>query len=121
MDNHTVNIHFAKTHLSRLIEQVSEGESVVIANAGRPVARLVAYQADSRPVAAPGSLVGLGFTIGPDFDEPLDHLYNDSIDLGAVEALRVAEPVPMRRTGAEEAGARSGAPPGDPSAQADGA
>ncbi|MEQ1692050.1 MAG: type II toxin-antitoxin system prevent-host-death family antitoxin [Gemmatimonas sp.] len=121
MDNHTVNIHYAKTHLSRLIEQVAAGESVVIANAGRPVARLVAYQADSRPVAAPGSLVGRGFTIGPDFDEPLDHLYADFIDLGAVEALRVAEPAPMRGMGAEESGTRSGAAPADPSAQADGA
>ena len=121
MDNHTVNIHYAKTHLSRLIEQVAAGESVVIANAGRPVARLVAYQADSRPVAAPGSLVGRGFTIGPDFDEPLDHLYDDFIGLGPVKALRVAESAPMRGTGAEETVARSGAAPVDPSAQADGA
>jgi prevent-host-death family protein len=37
----TVNIHEAKTHLSRLVAEVSEGEEVVIAKAGRPVARLV--------------------------------------------------------------------------------
>ncbi len=37
----TVNIHAAKTHLSRLIDEVAEAEEVVIANAGRPVARLV--------------------------------------------------------------------------------
>lgn len=37
----TLNIHAAKTHLSRLIEEVAEGEEVVIAKAGRPVARLV--------------------------------------------------------------------------------
>ena len=36
-----VNIHEAKTHLSRLIERVEAGEEVVIARAGRPVARLV--------------------------------------------------------------------------------
>lgn len=36
-----LNIHAAKTHLSRLIEGVAEGEEVVIAKAGRPVARLV--------------------------------------------------------------------------------
>ncbi len=37
----TLNIHAAKTHLSRLIEEIAEGEEVVIAKAGRPVARLV--------------------------------------------------------------------------------
>ena len=36
-----VNIHEAKTHLSRLIERVEAGEEIVIARAGRPVARLV--------------------------------------------------------------------------------
>ena len=37
----TVNVHAAKTHLSRLLERVAAGEEVVIARAGRPVARLV--------------------------------------------------------------------------------
>ena len=37
----TVNIHEAKTHLSRLLERVAEGEEVTIAKAGKPVARLV--------------------------------------------------------------------------------
>jgi prevent-host-death family protein len=36
----TVNIHEAKTHLSRILERVAHGESIVIARAGRPVARL---------------------------------------------------------------------------------
>ncbi len=39
----SVNIHDAKTHLSRLVERVEAGEEVVIARAGRPVARLVPY------------------------------------------------------------------------------
>jgi prevent-host-death family protein len=39
----TVNIHEAKTHLSRLIEAVERGEEVVIARAGKPVATLTAY------------------------------------------------------------------------------
>jgi prevent-host-death family protein len=38
-----VNVHEAKTHLSRLLDRVSRGEDVVIAKAGRPVARLVPY------------------------------------------------------------------------------
>lgn len=49
MADATVNIHEAKTHLSRLVERVEGGEEVVIARAGRPVARLIAY----RPRAAP--------------------------------------------------------------------
>lgn len=39
-----VNIHEAKTHLSRLLEQVAAGERIVIAKAGRPVADLVAHR-----------------------------------------------------------------------------
>ncbi|MBM3270871.1 MAG: type II toxin-antitoxin system Phd/YefM family antitoxin [Candidatus Sericytochromatia bacterium] len=39
-----VNIHEAKTHLSKLLEQVEAGEEVIIARAGKPVARLVMYQ-----------------------------------------------------------------------------
>ena len=39
-----LNIHAAKTHLSRLIEGLGEGEEVVIAKAGRPVARLVPFE-----------------------------------------------------------------------------
>jgi prevent-host-death family protein len=39
-----VNIHAAKTHLSRLVERAEQGEQTVIARAGRPVARLVPYR-----------------------------------------------------------------------------
>ncbi len=37
----TVNIHEAKTHLSRLLERAAKGESIVIAKAGKPMARLM--------------------------------------------------------------------------------
>ena len=120
MTTTTVNIHYAKTHLSRLIEQVAAGELVVIANAGRPVALLVPYQAAQRRVAAPGSLVGRGFSIRPDFDEPLDHLYDALSDPVAGGGLRVAEPAP-ESIGAESLDAPAGTLPVDPSAQADGA
>ena len=40
----TVNVHEAKTHLSRLLAQVEAGEDVVIARGGKPVARLVQFQ-----------------------------------------------------------------------------
>lgn len=64
-----VNIHAAKTHLSRLLDEVAAGEEVVIARSGRPVARLVPIVL---PAAGrrPGSLKGR-IRIGRDFDAPL--------------------------------------------------
>ena len=44
----TVNIHHAKTHLSRLVEEVARGREFVIARAGRPVARLVPLSSTGR-------------------------------------------------------------------------
>ena len=44
-----VNIHEAKTHLSRLVERVEAGEEITLARAGRPVARLVPYIAGRKP------------------------------------------------------------------------
>lgn len=41
---HTVNIHEAKTQLSRFVDQAAAGEEVIIARAGKPIARLVALQ-----------------------------------------------------------------------------
>lgn len=41
----TVNIHEAKTHLSRLLQRVANGEEIVIAKAGEPVAKLIPWQA----------------------------------------------------------------------------
>ncbi len=64
-----VNIHEAKTQFSKLIERVQQGEEIIIAKAGRPVARLVpAKQGVKRRV--PGSARGR-VTIAPDFDAPL--------------------------------------------------
>ena len=81
----TVNIHEAKTTLSRLIAEVENGEEIVIARAGKPVARLVAEKkkatakkgtADKEKKARrysdrrPGQMKGR-IWIGPDFDDPL--------------------------------------------------
>ena len=41
----TINVHAAKTHLSRLVEDAASGEEIVIAKAGKPVARLTALEA----------------------------------------------------------------------------
>jgi prevent-host-death family protein len=62
-----VNVHQAKTELSRLLEAVESGEEVVIARAGVPVARLVAVRTDER---RPGRLSEV-LRIGADFDAPL--------------------------------------------------
>lgn len=62
-----MNIHEAKTHLSRLLERVSAGEEIVIAKAGRPVARLVPYAEEDEP-RAPGGWEGRVW-IADDFDE----------------------------------------------------
>jgi len=64
-----VNIHEAKTHLSRLLQKVAEGEEVTIARAGVPVAKLV-------PVEVKKNVRPLGFARGEiwvadDFDAPL--------------------------------------------------
>ncbi|HMQ67069.1 MAG TPA: type II toxin-antitoxin system prevent-host-death family antitoxin [Arachnia sp.] len=63
----TVNVHEAKTHLSRLLEAVVAGESVVIAKAGRPIARLVRVEAEA-PARRIGFLAGLG-SVPEDFDD----------------------------------------------------
>jgi prevent-host-death family protein len=65
----TVNVHEAKTHLSRLLEEVEAGEDVVIARAGRPVARLTALK-PARPQRRLGALIGV-YTVPDDWDAPL--------------------------------------------------
>ena len=64
----TLNIHAAKTHFSRLIEEVEDGEEVVIAKAGTPVARLVPFKKTTRRKL--GVLAGR-LTVPDDFDAPL--------------------------------------------------
>ncbi len=63
-----VGIHEAKTHLSRLLRRVAAGEEVVIARAGRPIARLVPVR-ETRPREL-GRDRGV-FSVPDDFDEPL--------------------------------------------------
>ena len=63
-----VNVHDAKTHLSRLLERVEHGERIVIARAGRPVAVLIPLEAEVRQRRIPGREP---IVIAPDFDEPL--------------------------------------------------
>lgn len=65
----SINVHEAKTHFSRLLERVNRGEEIVIAKAGKPVARIVPY--DARPSKrTPGSAKGK-IQIQRNFEDPL--------------------------------------------------
>ncbi|HDL86114.1 MAG TPA: type II toxin-antitoxin system Phd/YefM family antitoxin [Candidatus Acetothermia bacterium] len=64
-----VNIHEAKTQLSKLLARVREGEEIIIAKAGKPIARLVPV-VDRPSRRLPGSAKGK-VTIASDFDAPL--------------------------------------------------
>ena len=65
----TINIHEAKTHLSRLVEEAAAGAEIVIAKNGKPLVRLVALAALQKP-RKPGALKGR-IRIGKNFDAPL--------------------------------------------------
>jgi prevent-host-death family protein len=64
-----VNIYEAKTQLSKLVDLASSGTDVVIARAGKPVARLTSLKEEKRPLVY-GLLEGEGW-IADDFDDPL--------------------------------------------------
>ena len=71
-----INIHQAKTNLSRLIEKTLAGEDVIIAKAGKPVAKLVTYKEKVKP-RKPGLLKGK-IWISDDFndeDEEINKLF----------------------------------------------
>jgi prevent-host-death family protein len=63
-----VNLHVAKTHLSRLVDEAASGREIVIAKAGKPMVRLVAVP--SHPRSGFGDLKGR-IRIAADFDAPL--------------------------------------------------
>jgi antitoxin (DNA-binding transcriptional repressor) of toxin-antitoxin stability system len=65
-----VNIHHAKTHLSRLVEDVAGGLEVLIAKGGRPMAKLVPLRRDDHP-RRPGLLKGK-LRIADEFDRSLE-------------------------------------------------
>jgi prevent-host-death family protein len=65
----TVNLYDAKTNLSTLVERAARGEEIVIAKAGRPLARLVPLARHTTP--RPLGLLAGQVTVGSDFDDPL--------------------------------------------------
>ena len=67
-----VNMHEAKSQLSRLGELAWKGEEIIIARAGKPYLNLVPYREEMKP-RTPGSLKGK-IWVAPDFDDPLPEL-----------------------------------------------
>jgi prevent-host-death family protein len=75
---HTVNIHEAKTQLSKLVERAARGEPFIIAKAGKPLVKVTALDAPERPqIRRRGFLVGQ-ISVPTDFDR---------MDAEAIEAL----------------------------------
>jgi prevent-host-death family protein len=64
----TVNMHEAKTQLSRLVERVCQGEEVIIARDGSPVVRLVPYRQNGD---RPAGIFAGKFFVPDDFNDPL--------------------------------------------------
>jgi prevent-host-death family protein len=78
-----VNIHEAKTTLSRLVEAVEAGEEVILARAGRPVARIT--RLPSRRGIRLGTAKGLVRSTSKDFDKPLTKKQQEELFGGPIE------------------------------------
>jgi prevent-host-death family protein len=94
-----VNVHEAKTKLSQLLERVEAGEDVVIARAGRPVARLVRVGAVARPRIL-GRHAG-AVRIADDFDELPDELLAAFEGEADAEKPKRATRAPKRKSSAK--------------------
>lgn len=79
----TVNVHEAKTHLSALLERASQGERIVIARAGKPIA-ILGPLASAAKERTPGLLKGR-VKVSSDFDTPLPPEIMDAFTTSAIE------------------------------------
>lgn len=70
---HRVGVHEAKTHLSRLLRDVEQGDEVVLERGGRPVARIIGAAELTAPADSYGMFAGQ-FQVGDDFDADADQL-----------------------------------------------
>ena len=77
----TFNIRAAKTLLSRLVDDAAQGEEIVIAKAGKPVARLVPLVGNGKRRRRLGILAGK-LTVSEDFDAPLPDEVLDAFERG---------------------------------------
>lgn len=75
----TINIHAAKTHLSRLVEDAAAGQEIIIAKAGTPLAKLVPLVPAGRKKRRLGILAGR-LSVPADFDAPLPNHVLDAFE-----------------------------------------
>jgi len=75
----TVNVRQAKTQLSRLLQKVEAGETIVIARAGKPSSQMVPINANPKGLKPPGAKRDQ-IIIGDDFDLPLDGFFDGSLE-----------------------------------------
>lgn len=68
----TVNIHEAKTHLSRLVERAAKGETVIIAKAGKPMAKIVPLEPPQVDTSKRFGFLRGQFRIPDDFDRMME-------------------------------------------------
>jgi prevent-host-death family protein len=66
----TVNMHEAKTHLSKLVDKAERGQETIIARAGKPAAKLVPLRSSNAGKRRLGALVGLGYVVPDDIKTP---------------------------------------------------
>jgi prevent-host-death family protein len=71
----TVNMHEAKTHLSRLVDRAAKGEPFIIAKAGKPLVKVVPLDA-----ARAGEIKRLGFMPGIKVPDDFDTMFQDEIE-----------------------------------------
>ncbi len=81
-----INIHEAKTHLSRLVDKAAKGESFIIAKAGKPMVKVVPLgETEATPKRRVGFMKG-EIIVPPDFDtmmqEEIEHLFSGEADDG---------------------------------------
>lgn len=74
----TINIHEAKTHLSRLVDEVCNGKELILAKAGKPLVKLVPLE-KVKTTRTPGFLKGK-IKISADFDAPLPKNWLDDFE-----------------------------------------
>lgn len=96
-----VNIHEAKTHLSRLVDQAAAGESFIIAKAGRPLVRVTALDA---PSASEKRLIGF---LAGEIEVPEDF---DTMGAATIEALFTGLPADEASGAGDEALPRAAEP-----------
>jgi prevent-host-death family protein len=91
-----VNIHEAKTHFSRLLQRVANGEEVIIARAGVPVARLVPVEPE-KPKVRPLGMDRDSIWIADDFDAPLPDDLLKAFYGGELPKLETPKPLRRKR------------------------